>query len=274
MQKYTLDLESLRYAVSKKLKAKQLAARFKVSEAELADFMIKHQMYFDCAGLTAKRLNDLGVTFKQLIAEYGYDFGLLYRLFYVKNDQYYVGKTVNYLKIDGFVKEKGKTRVDCTCLACGSKVLLNRCHVLSGAIKCCGCLGTGRRSKHDLPTKNESLYENKKQIFLSLVNDGVIFDKQSKIICRILKVENDPEKIAMECNTELFYVYHTARDFGLAYKINKTQIQKNIKESKQKVRRIYNLISGGAVTIKEACKEFGLSHSNYLNYIDEIRNEK
>jgi hypothetical protein len=274
MQKYTLDLESLRYAVSKKLKAKQLATRFKVSSDELADFMIKHQMYFDCAGLTAKRLNDLGVTFKQLIAEYGYDFGLLYRLFYVKKDQYYVGKTVNYLKINGFVKENGLTRVDCTCLACDSRVLLNRSYVLSGAIKCCGCLGTGRRSKHDLPTKNESLYENKKQIFLSLVNDGVIFNTQSKIISKILKGEQDPEKIARECNTELFYVYTTAREFDLAYKINKTQIQKNIKESKQKVRRVIKLISGGNITIKEACKEVGVSHSTYLNYVDEIKNEK
>jgi hypothetical protein len=267
MQKYTLDLESLRYALLTKLKAKQLVARFKVTEDELADFMIKHEMYFDCIGLTAKRLNSLGVTFKQLIAEYGYDFGTLYRIFYVKNEQYYIGKTVNYLKIDGFSKQNGKYMADCTCIACGSRVSLTKCYVFSGDTKSCGCLGTGRRAKGALPTKNESLYEDKKQIFLSLVKDGVIFNVQSKIIGKILKGETDAEKIAADCNTELAYVYHTARNFNLAHKINKTQIEKTKRLNSEKTKKVCEMVAGGT-GILEACDIVGIPHSTYKAHRD------
>jgi hypothetical protein len=266
MQKYILTLESLRYAISTQLKAKQLATRFKVTEAELADFMIQNKMYFECIGLTAKRLIDLGFTFKQLVAEYGYDFGTLYRIIYAKNDDFYVGKTVNYLKINGFVTKNKAKQADCTCI-CGKQVFLARHAVLSGGTKSCGCLGTGRRAKNALPTKNESLYDHKKQLFMSLVKDGVIFNTQSKIISKILKGETDADKIAMECNSELNYVYHTARDFDLAHKINKTQIDKTKRMNKEKTKRVCDMVASGCGVL-EACDIVGIPHSTYKAYKD------
>jgi len=263
MQKYTLDLESLRYAISTQLKGKRLATRFNVTEEELADFMIKNGMYFDYISLVAKRLHQLGTTFKQLIAEYGYDFGMMYRIFYAENDDFYVGKTVNYLKINGFLNKDGVQKVDCTCIACGSQAFFGRCTVLSGATKSCGCLGTGRRPKGSFPTKNESLYNHKKEMFLSLVKDGIIFNVQSKIISKILKGETDAIKIAADCNSDVAYVYHTARDFDLAYKINKTQIEKTKKSNDEKTEKVIKLVKGGCFTKKAACNEVGIPYRTF-----------
>jgi hypothetical protein len=138
--------------------------------------------------------------------------------------------------------------------------------------KSCGCLPRGKRIPDKLPIKNETLQTELRELTDLLVEKGVLFNVESKILNRIAKGETSAEKIAIELNCELEYVYKVARKHGCAEQVNEYSITKRQAANKEKVRKILSAVKhGNAGTL---CAEYNISPDTYRKYRKIIENEK
>ena len=251
----------------------RISKSLNISVETICDALINSNIFhmFHCSVM--KRLHENGVSHFDLVAIYGFDILQLSKTFYQHEPEYYYGKSVNYLKILSHVVEPGAVCFVCECLACGSVgYKIKKYTAINGLIKSCGCLPKGKRIPNDLPIKNETLNFELHELTEQLLEAGVLFNMESKIIDKIKKGERCAEKIADAVTSDIDYVYKVARKRGYSELINTYSATNLYNKNKAKVLRMLPSISHGNSI--EMCKEFDISYDTYLKYKKIIENEK
>ena len=251
----------------------RLCKSLRISGDIVCDILIKSKIFHLFPKYIMKRLHENGVSYFDLIAVYGFDILCLSKTFFQHEPEYYYGKSVNYLKILSHVNRPGAVHFVCECLACGSVGYeIKKYTAINGLIKSCGCLPKGKRIPDDFPIRNENLHIELKELTEKLLEAGVLFNNESKIINKIKKGEKSAEKIAIELNCALDYVYKVARKRGYSECINQFSAMNLYNKNKAKVVKMMPLIKHGNAGI--VCQEFGISHETYLKYKKIIEDEK
>lgn len=257
-----------------KLTIARFASKNGVSIEKICEILIKAGYFYIFPRETAIALHKNGVSLFDLVAKYGYGISII-SAFFQKEPEFYYGKSVNYLKVTGHSLTKKRVDFICECLACGSvgfKVKKER--LINGTVKSCGCLPRGKRKADILAIKNENLNVELADLCKQLINAGVVFNTESKIVDCIKKGMNNPEEIANKLGTSLNYVYLTARIHGLADKINTFNSDNSKNKMIAKTKKVMAMSKSGECNILEACESVGIHHSTYMKYKRNIENEK
>lgn len=243
-----------------------------LSVDEICKTLIESKIYHLFPASIMRYLNNNGVSLFDLVAKYGFELHVLAKEFFQHGPEYYHGKTVNYLKIVSHIREKDAVYFVCECLVCGNpEFKIKKYNAINGLTKSCGCLPKGKRIPNEFPIKNETLQPELKALTSELLDKGVLFNNEAKIINKIRKGETSAEKIAIEFNCDMNYVYKVARKHGYAEKVNRYSADNLHKANKEKVRKMLPAIKHG--NSKILCREFNISQDTFRKYRKIIQDE-
>ena len=174
-----------------------------LSVDEICKTLIESKIYHLFPASIMRYLNNNGVSLFDLVAKYGFELHVLAKEFFQHGPEYYHGKTVNYLKIVSHIREKDAVYFVCECLVCGNpEFKIKKYNAINGLTKSCGCLPKGKRIPNEFPIKNETLQPELKALTSELLDKGVLFNNEAKIINKTRKGETSAEKIAIEFNCD------------------------------------------------------------------------
>lgn len=244
-----------------------------ISSEKMAELLLNSGNFHIYPSEIMKYMRKKGVTYFDMVAVYGFDLLCLSKTFFQHKPEYYYGKSVNYLKILGHVQENKGVYFICECLACGSKdYKIKKHHAINGTVRSCGCLPKGKRIPDKFPVKNETLQTELQELTESLIEAGVLFNLESKIVNKIKKGADSAEKIALELNCELAYVYKIARKRGYSEQINQYTFNNIRNKNMEKTRKIMKAAQHG--TTKSLCQAEGIDFNTYAKYRKIIENER